>query len=412
VLNIAYNVLTGGTCLEDIDRLRDDSSYAQSLSAERIPDPTTAGDFLRRFQADDIERLQEVINQARRQVWAQQPPSFFRRGILDVDGTVAATTGECKQGMDISYNGIWGYAPLIVSLANTKEPLYLVNRPGNQTSASGAAARIDQAIELASDFRELWLRGDTDFSLTEHLDQWDEKVKFVLGYDARPNLVAQAQQIAEAAWQPLQRPARYDMQTEPRQRPDNVKAAIIREREYKNIRLTSEQVAEFHYRPGKCQKTYRMVVVRKNLSVEKGEQVLFDDIRYFFYITNDQGMSAAEVVFFANDRCDQENVIEQLKNGVNALRMPSDDLLSNWTYMVMAALAWTLKSWYGLLVPDPGAGQTIVRMEFKRFLHSFILIPCQILKAGRRLVFRVLAYTKHLRTFFETFAVLKRVRFG
>ena len=48
VLNIAYNVLTGGTCLEDIDRLRDDSSYAEGLSAERIPDPTTAGDFLRR----------------------------------------------------------------------------------------------------------------------------------------------------------------------------------------------------------------------------------------------------------------------------------------------------------------------------------------------------------------------------
>ena len=69
-----------------------------------------------------------------------------------------------------------------------------------------------------------------------------------------------------------------------------------------------------------------------------------------------QGMSAAEVVFFANDRCDQENVIEQLKNGVNALRMPSDDLLSNWAYMVIAALAWNLKSWYGLLVPDPGAG--------------------------------------------------------
>jgi len=300
-----------------------------------------------------------------------------------------------------------------VSLANTKEPLYLVNRPGNQTSSAGAAVWIDRALELASDFEQLWLRGDTDFSLTEHLDQWDQKnVKFVLGYDAYPNLVARAQQIEKAAWQSLERPARYEVQTEPRQRPDNVKEAIIREREYKNIRLQSEQVAEFSYQPGKCGKAYRMVVVRKNLSVEKGEQVLFDDIRYFFYITNDGPMSAAEVVFFANDRCDQENVIEQLKNGVNALRMPSDDLLSNWAYMVIAALAWNLKSWYGLMVPDPSAGQTIVRMEFKRFLHSFILIPCQILKTGRRLVFRVLTYTKHLRTFFETFEILKRVRFG
>ena len=412
VLNIAYNVLTGGTCLEDIDRLRDDASYAEGLSAERIPDPTTAGDFLRRFEPADIERLQEVFNQARRKVWAQQPKNFFRKGIIDVDGTVAETTGECKQGMDISYKGIWGYAPLIVSLANTKETLYLVNRPGNQTSAAGAGEWIDRAIEVAADFDELWLRGDTDFSLTQHLDRWDQKVKFVLGYDARPNLVALAQPIAETAWQPLERPARYEIETEPRTRPENVKERIVREREYKNIRLESEQVAEFPYQPGKCQKAYRMVVVRKNLSVEKGEQVLFDDIRYFFYLTNDTSLSAAQIVFFANQRCDQENVIEQLKNGVNALRMPSDDLLSNWAYMVIAALGWNLKSWYGLMVPDKSVGHAIGRMEFRGFVHSFILIPCQILKTGRRLVFRVLTYTKHLRTFFETFDVLKRVRFG
>ena len=252
VLNIAYNVLTGGTCLEDIDRLRDDASYARGLSAERIPDPTTEGDFLRRFQPAHVESLQEVFNQARRQVWAQQPKSFFRQGIIDVDGTLAETTGECKQGMDISYKGIWGYAPLLVSLANTQEPLYLVNRSGNQTSASGAAVYIDQAIEVASDFQQLWLRGDTDFSLTEHFDKWDQKVKFVLGYDARSNLVALAQQIPETTWQGLERPARYEVQTEPRERPDNVKEAIIREREYKNIRLKSEEVAEFPYQPGKC----------------------------------------------------------------------------------------------------------------------------------------------------------------
>jgi len=412
VLNISYNVMTGGTCLEDIDRLRDDASYADGLSAERIPDPTTAGDFLRRFEPADIGRLQEVFNQARRKVWSRQPKSFFRQGIIDVDGTIAGTTGECKQGMDLSYKGIWGYAPLIVSLANTKETLYLVNRPGNQTSAAGAGEWIDRAIEAAADFDQLWLRGDTDFSLTEHLDQWDQKVKFVLGYDARRNLVARAQQIAESAWEPLQRRARYEVQTEPRARPDNVKEQIVRERAYKNIRLESEQVAEFPYQPGKCQKEYRMVVVRKNLSVEKGEQVLFDDIRYFFYLTNDTSLSAAEVVFFANERCDQENVIEQLKNGVNALRMPSDDLVSNWAYMVIAALAWNLKSWYGLMAPDKSVGHAIGRMEFKRFLHSFILIPCQIVKTGRRLVFRVLTYTRHLAALFQTLDVLKRVRFG
>jgi hypothetical protein len=75
------------------------------------------------------------------------------------------------------------------------------------------------------------------------------------------------------------------------------------------------------------------------MSVEKGEAVLFDDIRYFFYITNDRKAKRAEVVADANNRCNQENLIEQLKNGVRAMRMPVDDLLSNWAYMVIRAIA-------------------------------------------------------------------------
>jgi hypothetical protein len=413
VLNIAYNVMTGGSCLEDIDRLRDDETYARGLAAERIPDPTTAGDFLRRFKATDLEALQETINQARRKIWALQKPGFRKEAIIDVDGTQAPTTGECKQGMGISYKGVWGYAPLIVSLTNTKETLYLVNRPGNATSSTEAAPWIDRAIDLVAPvFEKVWLRGDTDFSLTQHLDQWDERVSFVLGYNAFANLIEQAESLPKKAWQLLNRPARYPVQTVPRQRPENVKQQIIKEREYKNIRLDSEQVATFDYQPTHCQKTYRLVVVRKNLSVEKGDQVLFEDIRYFFYVTNDRTLSPSEVVLFANQRCDQENVIEQLKNGVNALRMPSDHLLSNWAYLVIAALAWNLKAWFGLLAPNPVVGQQILRMEFKRFLRSFILIPCQIVQTGRRLVFRVLTYTRHLKPFFETFDVIRSCRFG
>jgi hypothetical protein len=413
VLNIAYNVLTGGTCLEDIDRLRDDDTYTRSLAAERIPDPTTAGDFLRRFTATDIEKLQDTFNQARQKIWSRQPARFRQKAILDVDGTQAATTGQCKAGMDISYKGIWGYAPLVITLANSKEPLYLINRPGNATSSSQAAPWIDRALDLVEGvFEEVWLRGDTDFSLTQHLDQWNQRVRFVLGYNAYATLIERAEQLPAHAWQPLQRPARYSVQTEPRQRPDNVKQQIIRQRAYKNIRLESEQVAEFDYRPIHCQQTYRMVVVRKNLSIEKGENRLFDEIRYFFYITNDRSMSSAEVVLFANHRCDQENVIEQLKNGVNALRLPTEDLVSNWAYMVIAALAWSLKSWFGLLVPEQAIGQAIVRMEFKRFLRSFILIPCQVIHAGRRVILRVLTYTRQLKIFFKTFDVLKRLRFA
>lgn len=412
VLNIAYNVLTGGTCLEDIERLRNDEAYMNALGADRIPDPTTAGDFLRRFDETWIFGLQETINETRRKVWKLQSDSFRKEAIIDVDGTIAGTTGECKEGMELSYKGIWGYAPLIVSLANTNEVLYLVNRPGNCASNADATEWMDRGIDLVAPvFKKVWLRGDTAFSLTPNFDRWDEKVRFVFGYDAMQNLVEMADGLREASWKPLQRPARYEIKTEERRRPENVKERLIKEREFKNIRLDSEQVAEFDYRPARCKKTYRIVALRKNLTIEKGETRLFDDVRYFFYITNDREMSPEEVVFFANDRCNQENVIAQLKSGVNAMRMPSDGLVSNWAYMVIAALAWNLKAWYGLVTQSKSARKDIVRMEFKRFLISYIQLPCQIVKTGRRLVYRILTYSKHLESFFDTFDFIKRLRF-
>ena len=413
VLNIAYNVLTGGTCLEDIERLRNDETYMNALDAERIPDPTTAGDFLRRFDETWIFALQETINDARKKVWGLQDASFRKEGIIDVDGTIAETTGECKEGMDIAYNGIWGYAPLIVTLANTNEVLYLVNRSGSRPSNDGAAGWMDHAINLVSPiFKKVWLRGDTDFSLTRNFDRWDERgVGFVFGYDAKKNLVGMADALPESSWSPLERPARYEVKTEERRRPENVKEKVVKEREFTNVRLQSEQVAEFDYKPGNCGKTYRIVVLRKNLTVEKGESRLFDEIKYFFYITNDRTMTAQEVVFFANDRCNQENIIAQLKSGINALRMPSDGLVSNWAYMVIAGLAWNLKAWYGLAAVVPAARRDILRMEFKRFLISFILIPCQIVATGRRLVYRILTHSRHLETFFATFDHIRELKF-
>jgi hypothetical protein len=242
------------------------------------------------------------------------------------------------------------------------------------------------------------------------LDGWDEQgIHFVFGMSAMPNLVTIAENLPETTWKGLIRPPNYVIKTAPRANPDNVKEQIIKERGYKNIRLQSEHVAEIEYKPVKCRKSYRMVILRKNLSVEKGEAVLFDDIRYFFYITNDRKATRAEVVTEANKRCNQENLIEQLKNGVRALRMPVDDLVGNWAYMVMASLAWTLKAWYALSLPEKGRWhkkhkaqkQKVLRMEFKKFRNFFIMFPCQIVKTGRKLVYRLLGWNEYLDVFFR-----------
>lgn len=403
VLGLAYNVLCGGTCLQDIELRRQNEVYLDALGAQRIPDPTTAGDFCRRFGEAEIEALQTAINATRVRVWQAQPAAFFDEAVIEADGTLAETTGQCKEGMDIAYTGVWGYHPLVVSLANTQEPLYLVNRRGNRPSSEGAAERFDQALALCREagFRRVTFRGDTDFTQTRHLDRWDAAgVRFVFGCDARASVIRVADALPADAWHPLVRRPPDAGETEPRARPTNVKEATIVARAFKNLRLTAETVAEFPYRPTWCAQTYRMVVVRKNISVEQGDQRLFDEIRYFFYLTNDRETGVAEVVFLANARCDQENLIDQLKHGVGAMRMPVDTLLGNWAYMVMAALAWTLKAWFALVLPTTGRWAprytaekaAVLRMEFKAFLNAFLRVPVQVVRTSRRLVFRLLAW--------------------
>lgn len=413
ILNIAYNYLAGGSCLQDIELLRNDEAWLNALGAQIIPDPTTAGDFLRRFDQAQICDFLEIKNKVRSKIWQQQPASFRREAIINVDGTISPTFGEHKQGMDISYNGHWGYHPLVVSLHNTREPLYVVNRPGNVASHQGCAEWIDKSLDLVcAQFKKVHLRGDTDFSLTEHLDKWDERCTFIFGVDAMANLVKMANEIDEFDWEVLPKKPKYQIQTQKRRRSENVKQQIVKKRKFKKIQTEAEHFCDFTYRPGKCKKTYRMIVLRKQLKVIKGEMNLFDDFRYFFYITNDWHCSSAEMIEFYRNRADHENDIDQLKNGVKALTPASDSLLSNWALMAIASMAWDLKAWFGLLLPYRPLGLSIVRMEFKRFLNTFIRIPCLIIRTGRRIIYRLVGYNDKIQHVIRFSEAIKSFGFG
>jgi hypothetical protein len=413
VLNIAYNTLTGGTCLDDIELRRNDETFMDGLGVERIPDPTTAGDFTRRFAEKDVVELLEAINGKRPKLWKKRLSRTEREeALVDVDGTHALTLGECKEGIGLSYDGKWCYHPLLISLANTMEPLYLVNRSGNSVSHDGAVEWIDRAIGLvAQSFKKVCLRGDTDFALTVHFDRWSkEGVRFAFGIDAMQNLVEIAEGLDSKRWRVLRRREKEPLSGKRRKRPKNFKEEIVVEKGYRNIRLVREHVSEFSYQPTKCKRSYRVIVLRKSLSVEQGQVKLWDDVRYFFYITNRTDLSATEVVWLCNARCNQENLIEQLKNGLNALRMPVDTLLSNWSYMVMASLAWTLKAWFALLVRKHKHRDELLRMEFRRFLNGIVKMPVQIISAGRRIVYRILGYNQWVYTFMQTFDRVRRLQ--
>src|SRR5882724_11515479 len=236
--------------------------------------------------------------------------------------------------------------------------------------------------------------------MTAHLDRWDAQgVRFVFGYDANPSFVDRAENLHSGDFQDLVRKANQQFAGK-RTKPPRVKEEIVRERGYLNKRLLSEDTAEFEHQPSKAKKSYRIVVLRKLIEEQRGQLSVGTDFRYFFYITNDYSLTQAEVIAEANNRCNQENTIEQLKNGARALHAPLNTLDANWAYMVIASLAWTLKAWFALLLPvaprwreQHEADQLrVLRMDFRTFLQHFMLIPAQISLHGRSLIIRLLAW--------------------
>ncbi len=406
VLNFAYNALCNGTGLDDIELRRNDVVFLDALDADRIPDPTTAGDFCRRFTIDDVETLQDVFDQTRGKVWKQQPSGFFDEAVIDADGSLVATGAGCKLGVDIAYNGTWVYHPLIVSLANTGEVLSIVNRPGNRLSHEGAAEQIDLAILLCRDagFRWIYLRGDTDFTQTTRLDAWDaEQVMFLFGVDAMPNLKAIAEDLFArdglgrvAPTAAGHAPGKIPQTPRKGQGPDRPRAwvqdADASSRGRGRGRVSTDgrpaDLPSDHRPPNDQGRGGPVAVARRNpLPV---------------HLTNDRVLTPRALVFKANDRCDQENLLAQLKGRVHALRAAVDNLVSNWAYMVMTALAWNLKAWFALSVPEHPRHKEVhrvqkrglLRMEFKRFVNAIILMPCQIVRGGQRLLYRLLSWNE------------------
>jgi hypothetical protein len=404
IFNIALNLLAGGTCLDHLEIRRTDEAFLDAIGAARIPDPTTAGDFCRRFDASKILDLMKGINQSRMIAWRQQPDDFFDQATIEADGTMVETEGQKKEGIGMNYKGQWGYHPLVVTLAETQELLYLENRSGNRPSHENAAKYFDLAIADCREagFRKIVIRGDTDFALTANFDRWDDAgVEFSFGTDASQKLTEIADSLEESQWNPLDRSKQAS--EKPRQKRPNYKEKFVEQKGYENQKLRSEWYAEFNYQPGKCDRNYRVVVVYKEIDVMSGQEFLFEKDRYFFYITNacPNDKPARQVVAAGNKRCNQENTISQLK-ACHALEAPLGDLNSNWAYMVIASLAWNLKCWSGIMVRVTGnkhhrakqcaVRRRIIKMEFATYLNTLIQIPAQVIRSARTLTLRLLTY--------------------
>lgn len=392
VLTHVYNLYIGGGCIEDIGYLQGSEAVKRMLGAERLPDPTTAGDFLRRFGPAELKRLDACIDAAQRRVWKQ---CYGKRkqalALVDLDSHVRPVYGAKKEGADFSYKGTWAYHPLVITLAGTQEVLRLVNRPGNVASAEDAEVHLAEVMPMLCDrFRRVVVRGDSAFC-NRHIFETCERFgqRFAIVMAGYPNVQQLAESLPEHAWRPfVPRPVR-ERKTVPREsrrkRRKERRRATARTRRKRDLRLVRQWLTEIPYRPARCDRSYRLIIRRQLIEEADPQGQLFERYRYRFALTNIDDASAQDVLDLTYERCDQENVIEQLQNGVAAMRMPTGELLANAAFLTCARLAHNLKSWLAQLALPPET----MRWEWKRFRLAFLYIAATVVHHARQVVVRL-----------------------
>lgn len=391
VLTHVYNLFTGGTCIEDIAHLQHSEPVRRLLGAEQIPDPTTAGDFLRRFTAGDIARLDRALDDIQQDVWKRvHGRKRSSQVLVDVDSHVHNVFGHQKEGTDYTYKGGFGYHPLIFSIAGTQECLRIINRPGNAESSTGTAAALDDLLPmLKKRFSRVVIRGDSAFAKRPIFESCEKhKAFFAVVSPQERNFFALAESLDEKLWRPFH--ARratqpIERKRKQRQRGVDVRRARTEARGKRDLRLREQWIAEIPYKPTRSKNAYRLIIRRQRIDEHEGG-MLFERWRYRYVLTNlPKTVSTVEAINMTYQRCDQEKVIEQLQNGVAAMRMPTGGFLANHAYLVCARLAHNLKAWIAqLALPDQ-----VVRWEWKRFRRSFVLIAARIIHSGRRTIVKL-----------------------
>jgi hypothetical protein len=388
VLTHVYNLFVGGTCIEDIGQLQASEPVRRMLGAVRIPDPTTAGDFLRRFGWVDLQALDAAIDRAQDGVWKRRyRRRKVDRSIVDLDSHVHPVYGDQKEGADFSYQGSLAYHPLVISLAGTQECLRLINRAGNAPSAQGAEEQLEELFPwLLRRFREVLVRGDAAFCSQKIFDACEAYGQFfVVVSPTQRNFGALAEALPESAWKPYRGPGervrRARTGTRRRKRRPNLRRRRARQRGKWDLRLEHQWVAELPYRPERSQKTYRLIIRRQRIE-EHWQGELFELWRYRYVLTNlPPSTSTREAMDLTYQRCDQENVIEQLQHGVAGMRMPTGGLLSNAAFLTCARLAHNLKAWLAQLALP----RETMRWEWKRFRHAFVYVSARVLRRARQI---------------------------
>lgn len=383
------NLYTGGTAIEDIADLQGDQAVRRVLGTPRVPDPTTCGDFLRRFKQRDINALDGAIDEAQRRAWkAIHGRKKQKLALVDFDSHVKHIYGQKKRGADFTYKGGYGFHPLVLSLAGTQEVLRIVNRSGNEPSAAGAEKQLARVAPLLKErFHRVICRGDSAFSKQALFDECHAQgFYFAMVSTRQLNFEALAEAIPEGAWSPFRDKPRIrtKRKKDKRKHRQNLRRKKARARGKHDLNLCRQWITEIPYQPARSEATYRLIIRRQKIE-ESNQGELFVTWRYMYAISNlPRSYSAESVTNLTYQRCDQENIIEQLQNGIAGMRMPTGDFLANSAFLNCARLAQNMKSWLAQLVLP----QESVRWEWKRFRKAFVYVTARVTLAGRRTLVR------------------------
>jgi hypothetical protein len=388
VLAHVYNLFAGGTAIEDISDLQHSEPVRRLLGASRIPDPTTAGDFLRRFDESGIQTLDQAIDEIQELAWRCRDGAKKREiGVVDIDSHLHHVYGHQKEGADFTREGGFGFHPLVISLAETQECLRLVNRGGNVACSEGAAEELLELVPmLKRRFKSVLVRGDSAFACQKIFDVCDQNgLSFAMVSATQQNFAALADALKERCWSPFRATEAPASERRARRRRRDLRRRQARVRGMRDLRLQKQWIAEIPYTPARSERPYRLIIRRQRIE-ESRQGELFELWRYRYVLTNlPTSVSTEEVVRLTYRRCDQENVIEQLQNGVAAMRMPTGGFLANWAYLVCARLAHNMKSWLAMLALP----LEVMRWEWKRFRKAFVYVAARIVRSGRQNLLRL-----------------------
>jgi len=402
ILAQVFNLYVGGSTLEDLASLQHDEALRRMLGACRLPDPTTAGDFLRRFTPESLDALRTANTRIQRAVWRKLarrhrwPRGKRPRMVVYLDGHIKELYGASIEGADFSYTGKWSYQALTVTLAGTGECLAVRLRPGNMRSSEGAASVLDEVLPWIKEHAEdVLVVADSDFDRSDVRQACVRAgVYFAFVGREQSDRPEMADSISEwrtfrtrAARQVEQRRGRKGYRS--RKRRPNLKRQRARERKFTELRLVRQFVGETSWTPRGTTEQLRLVVRRQLIDRHEPKQgMLFEQFRDRYIVTNLPASWAAEEVIDATyERCDQENVIEQLGSGLAMWRMPVKQFIGNEVWMEIARLAWNMRSWIAqLALPEE-----VVRWEWKRFRHAFVYLAAEVVHHARQILVRFAA---------------------